>query len=171
MKLCCAKWVRRAHGVGVAVLYAQVNVAHGAVEGAGAGVAGLYAFFHHVPGEPEHILRLALVTGHFFLEARGVLGQDDFRALLAVADEAHGAGDVDGLADFVLAFGDEQDAEVLFLLHLVDGRLKGVGHVHLAVGLDAVVLGREVERLGVVRPLLIDGVQLHGVKPAAHCAE
>ena len=74
------------HCVRIAVLNAQVNIGHGAVEGSRIGVARFLPLFDQSAGEPKHVSGLSLVARNLFLESRCILGQDKFRTALAIAD-------------------------------------------------------------------------------------
>ena len=149
----------------VAVFDADVDVGHATVEGAGSGVTDAVLVRDDTAGEPEHVFALALVVGMFVGETGGVLGKDEFRTFLAVADHADGTRDVDGAADAVFAFGNEEDTECLFRLDAVDGCLKRLGDIGLAVGGDAgEVLRGEKQGLGIIRLLGVDRLLLDGTR-------
>lgn len=137
------------NGLRIALLDAEVDVAESAVKGTCAGVLRLPARLRQASGEPYHVVLLRLI-------AWGALAEYDLRPLLAVAYKPDSAGHVYGAADKVLSFGNEQDAESFLRLEAVDSLLESFADVGLAVGLDAVVFGGEVESLRVDRPLRVD---------------
>ena len=136
--------------LGIAVLDPDVHVGHATVECTRARIAHTVLIRDDATDEPEHVLALSFVGRVFIGKAGRILGQDEQRAGLAVADDANGLRDVDGTADAVLPFRNEQDAETLLRLHLVDGALERFRDIGLSVRRDAVGFGREEKGTRVV---------------------
>ena len=155
----------RADGDGCRVSPAntEIDVRQCAVEGTRVGIRRLTSLGGNTTGEPHHVLLP-------FLVARRIGCQIDDGTPLSIPNQPHGRRNLDGTADAVLAFGQEEDTEVFLLLHLENGTLQGVGHILPPIGLKSIVLRGEVIGLGVIRPLGVDRLQLHRVQPAAYCA-
>ena len=101
---------------GISLADAEIDVGECTVESAGARISHILLVPHNAAGEPEHILRFSFIGGVGGLEAGRIVSQDEFGTALAVTDKPDGVGDVDGIGNNVLSFGNEDDSEVLFLL-------------------------------------------------------
>src|ERR1039458_6112675 len=137
----------------------EIDIAHGGVKGAGAGIgegriggngtggrrrkakctsrecrAGGAAVGPHA-GEKEH-------APDALLEPRGLVGKDEDGTLFAIADEAHAGPDVDGPGDAVAALRDKEDAFAGSFLDPVDGCLNGRAIVGIAVAANRELIGR-----------------------------
>ena len=91
-------------GRGIAGSDLDIDIAHGAVERAGAAVPrGAFAPAESAPSrEEQHILLGS------FLETRGILAQGKFRSGVAIADQTHAGPNVNGFCEPVRPFRDEQ---------------------------------------------------------------
>ena len=137
--------------VGIAVFNPDIDVHHRAVECSGIGISHTSFGVVASADEPEEVFPFGCFAGHF-LETGRVLGKHENRAFAAIADKAYSGGDVNRLAEFVGAFGDEEDAaSVFFLLCPVQRFLQGIGYVSTPIRGDGEVLGSEVNGFGIVR--------------------
>ncbi len=115
-------------GRGVTVTHLKVDVAEAAVEREFAGVRDGLAGWRTLVGVPEHVVVRAA------LEITGVCGQNEDRAMSAVANEANAGPDVDGVLDPVTSFGDEDDPMMCRFLKVIDRGLKGRALVRVGAG-------------------------------------
>ena len=138
---------------------AEIDVGDGAVKGAGVRVLNLPVDARHVAGEPEKVGGFALVLFRRRLKAGGVGPQNEPRPFLPEADHAHGAGQVDGAADRVVALGDQHDAAAAALLDAVQKALQAVCHVAESV------LARD--KAACIQDGGLRVVRLHGVNGCA----
>src|ERR1700723_404841 len=106
-------------------------------------------------GEQHHV-------GHALLKPGSILGQHQDRAGRSVANDADAWPHIDGPGYAVAAGGNEDDAFAGALLNLVDGLLEGRAIVGAAVGPDRKLIGREIDRGGVVEAIGVPGRSSRG---------
>ena len=124
-----------ADGGGIAGADLDVDIAHRAVERAGAAVR------RGAAARPRVRRRKTACTCRFPPGTGRVLGQGQDRPAVAVADQADAGPDVDGLREAVGPLRDEQDAGPGAGRDLVDGLLQGGGIVRNSVATDREVSG------------------------------
>jgi len=107
------------HRRGIPVADLHIDVVQPGKQRALGAVHGRLVRLGAVVGEVEQVFAVtALVTG-------GVLGQQEDRSVLTVADQTDAAVHADRLAEAVSALGNEHDAVARLGVHPVDGLLQG----------------------------------------------
>ena len=152
------------HCMRITVFYAQVNIRHSTIERTGTCITRFLTFFNHTSCKPEHIFCFSLIAWYFFLKSRRVFSQNKFRTVLSITNQTNGCRNINSLTDFILAFRYKKNTEILFFLHLINGCLQSVRHVHFSIRLYRIVLGSEIECFRIIRFHWVDGVQFHCIK-------
>ena len=147
---------------GVALLNAKVDVRETTVEGTCASIARSTLGSYQTACVPEHP---ALLVNE------GVLREDNLGTLCTVTNQTNRTGNVDSLADKILTLGDIEGTKIFVSLHLVDGCLELLAHIHLTIGLDAVVLRGEILRIGVCKLLFVHRLTLRTYSKCTHNAK